>query len=118
MLDLITIPKLNGKDFFVPSYQRGYRWTKNEIAALLNDVAEFDISNGNWYCLQPIVVKKLPDNRYELVDGQQRLTTLFIILQTMSEWLSNDRRQVDKPNYTIEYQTRQGSKGFLKNALT
>lgn len=58
MLDLITIPKLNGKDFFVPSYQRGYRWTKNEIAALLNDVAEFDISNGNWYCLQPIVVKK------------------------------------------------------------
>ena len=42
MLDLITIPKLNGKDFFVTSYQRGYRWTKNEIAALLNDVAEFD----------------------------------------------------------------------------
>lgn len=51
--------------FVVPSYQRGYRWTENQIKRLLIDLYEFRTEQekgnklvGNYYCLQPIVVKK------------------------------------------------------------
>lgn len=61
--------------FFVPSYQRGFRWGEYEVLRLLNDV----YSNGKKnYCLQPVVVRKKGDF-YELIDGQQRLTTLYLI---------------------------------------
>ena len=61
--------------FFLPDYQRGYRWGKDEIERMLDDLYE----NGTHpYCLQPIVVKTVGD-RYELIDGQQRLTTIFLI---------------------------------------
>ena len=63
-------------EFYVPSYQRGYRWDETQVRALLNDVYE---NKDNPYCLQPIVVRKDPQGRYELIDGQQRLTTLYII---------------------------------------
>lgn len=68
--------------FFVPAYQRGYRWGTTEVARLLDDVHE---SEGEPYFLQPIVVKSRPDGRWELVDGQQRLTTLYLILKYMHD---------------------------------
>lgn len=66
-------------DFFVPSYQRGYRWGSDEVKRLLDDIYSNGQSN---YCLQPVVVRKLVDS-YELIDGQQRLTTLFLIYKYM-----------------------------------
>ena len=62
--------------FFIPSYQRGYRWTADEVTKLLDDIWE---STGKRYSLQPIVVKSLGGGKWELIDGQQRLTTLFLI---------------------------------------
>jgi len=76
----------NGKlfDFFIPSYQRGYRWTE-QITKLLNDLLEFYNSSpakDDIYCLQPIIVKcrRSKELCYETVDGQQRLTTILLIL--------------------------------------
>ena len=60
--------------FYVPSYQRGYRWGEDEVLRLLNDI---NVNGENNYCLQPVVVRKNADC-YELIDGQQRLTTLWI----------------------------------------
>ena len=58
--------------FYVPSYQRGYRWGKEEVTRLLEDI----YTNGpKTYCLQPVVVRR-DGGRFELIDGQQRLTTL------------------------------------------
>lgn len=75
--ELVNIGALCGS-FTIPFYQRGYRWTETQVSDLLNDVysAEQD------YCLQPIVVKqpKATGNAYLLIDGQQRLTTLWLIL--------------------------------------
>lgn len=68
--------------FFVDAYQRGYRWTKNEVRALLDDIKEFSQSDynkkDNFYCLQPIIVT-LKNGQWKVIDGQQRLTTLFLI---------------------------------------
>src|SRR5690625_3381506 len=86
--------KLLEENFYIPRYQRGYRWGKQEITELLNDLKEYcelisDRENkvSKFYCLQPVVVKEkewLKDNEtikgWEVIDGQQRLTTLFLIL--------------------------------------
>lgn len=81
---------LTGKDgqpanYWIRSYQRGYRWTPLQVTQLLNDIWDFiQESEGGarsqFYCLQPLVVKMLPDGVIEVVDGQQRLTTIHIIL--------------------------------------
>ncbi len=76
--------------FHIPSYQRGYRWDKEQVRALLDDLAEFENRNtdGAFYCLQPLVVVRREKvgrwNEWEVVDGQQRLTTIFLILNHLS----------------------------------
>ncbi|MDJ0318374.1 DUF262 domain-containing protein [Arthrobacter antibioticus] len=94
-------------DFVVPSYQRGYRWGRPEVQRLLEDI---QASEGATYYLQPIVVKRLGEDRWELVDGQQRLTTLFLILQFIKQ---TALPSAEVP-YTLEYETRLRSAEFLR----
>ena len=95
-------------EFYVPAYQRGYRWGKVEVRRLLDDIWE---SKGKPYHLQPIVVGRMDDGRWELVDGQQRLTTLYLIFQFMlREGLQNVG-----PAFSLDYETRPGSRGYLQN---
>ena len=78
-IKLVPIKEILNEKFYIPEYQRGYRWTSREVTDLLNDIAEF-INNGRpgqTYCLQPLVVKRL-DASWEVIDGQQRLTTLWL----------------------------------------
>lgn len=104
-------PKLVGSiagDFFVPSYQRGYRWGKDEVRRLLEDVS----ANGsNSYCLQPVVVRKR-DDKYELIDGQQRLTTIYLIYKFMRD---KGGQFMPEPKFSLTYDTREKSAEFLKN---
>lgn len=105
--------------FIVPSYQRGYRWEAAQVEKLLDDLYDFCVlksqSNpfvGSFYCLQPIVVKPLSLNDvelkmgpnydtkdnylyYEIVDGQQRMTTLYILLKKLLR---------DSEPFDIEYE--------------
>ena len=101
-------------NFNVPAYQRGYRWDKLNVTDLLDDLLEFiqDGSSGKFYCLQPLVVKKIGENRYNVIDGQQRLTTIFIILKYLDELLKEENGISEI--YTIDYETREGSREFLK----
>ena len=64
-IQLRNIRSLSGLTFYIPDYQRGYRWSKSEAEQMLNDFKEFcnrilknDVESGEFYCLQPIVVKK------------------------------------------------------------
>lgn len=90
--------------FHIPSYQRGYRWTADEVTKLLDDIWE---SEGRPYSLQPIVVQKknTTDSNWVLIDGQQRLTTLWLLMRFM---------QKGDVRYTLEYATRPGSQTYLK----
>lgn len=103
-------PELVGNltgEFYVPSYQRGYRWGRDEVTRLLEDI---DQSVGGKYYLQPIVVKRRSEDSWELVDGQQRLTTLFLILNHI-------RRHLPTANlkYSLEYETRAASGAYLQD---
>ena len=94
--------------FFIPDYQRGYRWGPTEVGHLLEDIRT---NTHERYLLQPVVVKRLGDVRWELVDGQQRLTTLYLILKVVGRYLP----QVH-PGFTLEYETRQARDGLLGSA--
>ncbi len=106
LLETKNVGKIKG-DFYLPNYQRGYRWTKDEIKLLLDDIYE---SGGQPYCLQPVVVKKNGD-RFELIDGQQRLTTIYLICKYMESKLGD----LYEPSFKLEYETREKSAYFLKN---
>ena len=82
---LKSVNELFGKTFNVPSFQRGYRWGKQEVEDLLLDLAEFANKNENIYLLQPLMVRKKGSNQYDVLDGQQRLTTLRILLHVLKE---------------------------------
>ena len=113
-LETMWVDWIKGK-FFVPAYQRGYRWEKNEVERLLEDVYNLKGINGQPsqnYCLQPVVVKKLGENYFEVIDGQQRLTTLFLIYNYMFEIGGNF---FGAPKFSLEYETRGKSKNFLAN---
>lgn len=112
-----AIGKLLEFNFFIPSYQRGFRWTERQVEDLLNDVWDFitktEKKYNEWYCLQPVVVKKI-NNYYEVLDGQQRLTTIFLILKHLEPFIESERK-----SFEIEYETRNtenyNSKLFLQS---
>ncbi|MBC7001560.1 DUF262 domain-containing protein [Photobacterium sp. BZF1] len=112
-LILKSISELLQLNFFVDDYQRGYKWQKDQVEDLLNDIDEFEQKGADFYCLQPVVVKYHSaenadsQSRWELIDGQQRITTVFMILS----YLDNKR-------YKIDYQTRESSSEFLQNYLS
>ncbi len=103
-IELKSVSELLGMKFFIPSYQRGYRWTDLQIENLLNDILEFSKGvDGDFYCLQPLVVKErkkdlvaeikqansiedvetLFKGDWIVIDGQQRLTTIYLILKAL-----------------------------------
>lgn len=94
-----VISEISG-NFIIEAYQRGYRWGKDEVESLLEDISE--IPDGQKYCLQPVVVKN-ENGVYELIDGQQRLTTLYLIMKYLNAYIDI--------NYTIEYTTRKSVNG-------
>ena len=132
-LQLRTLRSLQGMSFYIPSYQRGYRWTPQQVTDLLDDINDFINKQSEnvdgFYCIQPLVVKEmLSDNvktafltdikqlqadddifektkellhkysKWEVIDGQQRLTTVYLILKYLRE-----------EAYSLEYQTRQNT---------
>ncbi len=106
ILELKLIGDIAGS-FRVARYQRGYRWGQLEVERLLDDIWE----NGDKdYSLQPVVVKRDAEDVWELVDGQQRLTTLFLIFIYMQRaGLKNVG-----PQYSLTYDTRVKSAEYLR----
>ncbi len=85
--------------FFIPSFQRGYRWDIMQVEDLLNDIKDYidnKENNKSFLCLQPVVVYK-KDGKYAVIDGQQRLTAIAIIKYYIDK-VSNEN------TYSIEYE--------------
>ena len=109
---------ISGNTFIIKDYQRGYRWEKQQVVSLLQDLREFDHNNHKTkYCMQPLVVKKVSaqgtpaarelskiintqcdadteigDYIWELIDGQQRLTTTLLVLDACNSNLKKPPR--------------------------
>jgi hypothetical protein len=117
-LCLRNIYELLGEAFYIPAYQRGYRWGQIQVKELLDDIWEFSQQGGNdsaFYCLQPVVVVRGEDC-WQVVDGQQRLTTLRLILYFLEQ--EHLRRPLadayKKPLYVLQYETRPEGEVFMQ----
>lgn len=124
-----SITELLGDNFYIPEYQRGYRWTSHHVRQLLDDIWEYrntPDARYTFYCLQPVVVKDatwkdIDGNEvsgYELIDGQQRLTTIHRIITYLLVTMETDLRteKYDNDLYSIYYKTRLESKRFLETS--
>lgn len=126
-ITLMSLAELLDKKFFIPSYQRGYRWTKQQVKELLSDIDEFANSRpqeGQFYCLQPLVVKKMKKSErekfglegspwYEVVDGQQRLTTFFLLLSFLHQKFVDSEGDYPTEIFTIKYERNLNNKHNL-----
>ena len=136
LINMKSIGELNNYKFAIPNYQRGYRWTNQQVKELLNDIWEFSQKDSSLiYCIQPLVVcerdtnvekmvsdikkidnwgeicKYVEDNKadtnqtWEVIDGQQRLTTISIVMQLLD----------NKAPYSISYDTLPDSEKKINN---
>lgn len=133
---------LDGRYFYIPAYQRGYRWTEKQVGDLLRDLLCFANDSRNeddFYCLQPIIARPITDKEklkrifksdsvdsylpkrvWEIIDGQQRLTSIFLLykyLVSKKGWDAETLKEEEdgKELYHIQYATREGSASFLEN---
>lgn len=146
-LSLVSVAELlDGRFFFIPAYQRGYRWSDDQMLELLDDLYEFAIRDknkqggnfaGEFYCLQPVIVQRIisdkkiaeireitgwgdkvsPENTWEIIDGQQRLTSLYILYRYLIEEDIISEKKLSKANmelFHLCYETRPETKGFLQ----
>lgn len=110
----------NCEYFNIPEYQRGYKWTSNNVMQLLDDLYNFSKKRNNeeFYCLQNITLTKesVEGKTYmNVIDGQQRLTTLFIILSFMQRNLADKIIPVD--SNIFKYSVRDSTNKFLKEKI-
>ena len=98
--------------FNIPHYQRGYKWEPSNVEKLLDDVNNFEMADGKFYCLQNITI--ISDGKqFNVIDGQQRLTTLTIILS----YLGNKLLVKDKVRFP-ENSIRKFTNKFINNIIT
>lgn len=151
-IDQIAIGELlDGRYFYIPAYQRGYRWTEKQVGDLLKDLLSFvydrendkdkEKQKGNdFYCLQPVITRRISDpekiselfgndiassvedhGAWEVIDGQQRFTTLFLIYRYLLKKIGitkADLQEDGREEFHILYETRDGSTAFLEGLDT
>jgi uncharacterized protein with ParB-like and HNH nuclease domain len=86
-------------DFLIPDYQRPYAWEEKECETLWEDICQFAFPDDNYeafngseeYFLGPIVTFKNSNNKMEVIDGQQRLTTLMLLLRAFYDRFQNPK---------------------------
>lgn len=98
-------------DFLIPDYQRPYAWGEDECATLWDDLFAFAFPNDDYeqfdsksdeYFLGPIVTFKNDDGKLEIIDGQQRLTTIMLLLRAFYDKFANMKdKQSVKTRATI-----------------
>lgn len=92
-------------EYVVPIYQRNYAWRKDQIDQLLNDINDVTENLKGKYYLGSLIVNQLGANVFEVIDGQQRLTTLYLLLS----FLQNDSVN----NHSLRFEAREKSNKTL-----
>ena len=115
--DLLIDEQGQPTQFWIPAYQRGFRWTPLQVTQLLDDVWEYfqgseERNKQAFYCLQPLVIMASANGKLEVVDGQQRLTTIYILLTYLKDLMI----PLKKTQFQIHFETRgEANESFLEN---
>ena len=110
ILDEVTIFDTKAH-YVIPRYQRAYAWEDKEIVQLIDDINDINLSEN--YYIGSLIVSKIQGKPevYEVVDGQQRLTTLFLLLQ----YLVSEGVLEGELGQTLSFDCRSKSKYTLSN---
>ena len=123
-LQIKHVADLLTKNFNIPKYQRGYRGEKKHVTALLDDILLFATQSdeeknvGKFYCIQPLAVVKnkmlsVGNNNgcvYDVIDGQQRLTTIYLILKYLQDARNAIHgEKLAKVLFSLQYESRESS---------
>ena len=116
MIKNLSINELFGSDdsYLIPLYQRNYAWGKSEVEQLLTDINDYAKKNNKVYYIGTLVVFQRNINGkivFETIDGQQRLTTLSIILSVLKNEFYNELTF----NHLLKYESRKISTNTLKH---
>ena len=117
------------KPFVIPEYQRPYAWTDEQVETLFEDLWEFTATSGGTeregsYFLGSIVSYVNEDGEQEIIDGQQRLTTLFLIIEAIKNTnnseqekivIDENKKELCIGNCTIRYKNNIKSDKFQEN---
>jgi uncharacterized protein with ParB-like and HNH nuclease domain len=119
----LSIDKLLADFYAVPDFQREYVWKPENVEQLLSDICDelYDensslIPNAEYF-IGTIVVYEDTGGIFQLIDGQQRTTTLFIILCVLRECLPHLKAEFDKPNEYETYAARLGNLTLLEMSI-
>lgn len=110
--DIFEHERFKDMTYCIPDYQRGYKWTSENVRLLLKDIGDFKpIRKEEFYCLQNITIIRIPkeDNHFNVIDGQQRLTTLFILLCFLGE--------TSLVSGKVNYEIRETTSKFLQQEV-
>jgi uncharacterized protein with ParB-like and HNH nuclease domain len=100
--------------YIIPRYQRNYAWGKTEISQLIKDIEEFFKENNNKkYYLGSLVCFKRDNGNFELIDGQQRHTTITLINLVLKNWQLTIAGFVPKTN--LKFDSRKKMQNYLEN---
>ena len=112
-----------GCSFFnIPEYQRGYKWSDENVTQLLIDLKNFQkLSDSSaFYCLQNITITKSSldgEKCFNVIDGQQRLTTLFIIVSYIQRYIPEKDKVVKNGFEILKYSVRKSTDMFLRQEI-
>lgn len=95
----------NRKFFEIPKYQRGFAWERQNVRDLFDDIQEAIESNTNHYIGTIVLSKSSEESKYFIVDGQQRITTLTMILNSIVK-----RIPVDDAKYFERFYIKEGNR--------
>lgn len=107
---------LANDNYIIPRYQRNYAWRKAEISQLIKDIDEFFPKENNKeksYYLGSLVCFKREDGSFELIDGQQRHTTLTLINLVLKNWIEKIDNVVSASN--LKFDSRKKVQNYIEN---
>ena len=118
-LSMKNIWELHDYSFTIPYQQRGYKWTEYNIINLLQDLADYISSGKGFYCLQPIAIVPIDksSNHYSIIDGQQRLTTIYLLHKFLFSSQVNLTKETELYHYEYERDVSDERKNLLLNKI-
>lgn len=116
--EIKKVDKVLENELGIPDYQRPYRWTKENVHQLLKDVYESWKSGKSTYRIGSIILHSENQKEFQIVDGQQRITTILLILKALDDKLQNNLTDKLKYNHVDSRNAIINNKQFIDRWLT
>lgn len=114
--EIKKVNKILTDNLDIPNYQRPYRWSTDNVRLLLEDIMESWKAGKSSYRIGSVILNISP-SKLNIVDGQQRLTTILLILKVLNSAVGENLRNSLKYKHSDSLNSIIGNKIFIENWL-